>query len=602
MIHTCAQSLKIVLILLLVSVTSSCDLMKKEDPSSKKFLVKAEKNLEKNPDSTIAIVNKLLLSSSKQAIDNEEQLALLQLKHRAFSELEIMDSVCVIGQKIREVASRIPDSLAIAETLLRLYGNIDYKYLTEAKPYLLGGIRTFESNNKEFEKAILLELYGNIMNEEGDYKKSQKYYLQALKIFESKDSTYAMSRINNELGVNFACSGIMNKSNDYYRKAIKIAEIRKDSSQQSAALLNLGINYKKSNPEQAIQIYQQALEVLPKKAEEMERLILYYNMANIYFDDAKYDKAEPIYKKVLEVSTKNNYQDGIIMSKISLGNVYGKKKQFALAESYFLTSLKILEETNQKNLIYMTLPMLISTYESAGDFKKAFDYSNQLLKLKDSLVTIEKTKSILELEKKYQTEKKDLEIINLDKLSSLRYKIILLLLVSLVIVFLLWRHRNRLYHENKNAYAVLMNKYKVENKSLNKKGSMNLIPKNDTETIDLDDVNALLYQKLLLYYENKKPYLDSKLKAEFVAKVLEVSQRDITLVIKENGFSGFANFNNWFRVEEVKKCFDDMQYASIKTMVIATECGFGSKQPFYNAFEEFTGLNPGFYRDEIAKK
>jgi transcriptional regulator GlxA family with amidase domain len=37
-------------------------------------------------------------------------------------------------------------------------------------------------------------------------------------------------------------------------------------------------------------------------------------------------------------------------------------------------------------------------------------------------------------------------------------------------------------------------------------------------------------------------------------------------------------------------------------MVIATQSGFGSKQPFYNAFEEFTGLNPGFYRDEIAKK
>lgn len=602
MIHNCTQSLKIVLILLLVSIACSCDLIKKEDASTTTLLAIAEKNLKKNPDSTIAIVNKLLLSSSKQTIDNEEQLALLQLKHRAFSELEIMDSVCITGQKIREVASKIPDSLAIAETLLGLNGNIDYKYLTEAKPYLLGGIQTFKSNNKEFEKAILLELYGNIMNEEGDYKKSQKYYLEALQLFESKDSTYAMSRVNNELGVNFACSGMINKSNDYYRKALKIAEVRKDSSQQSAALLNLGINYKKSNPEQAIQIYQQALEVLPKKAEEMERLILYYNMANIYFDDNKYDKAEPIYKKVLEVSTKNNYQDGIIMSTISLGNVYGKKKQFALAESYFLTSLKILKETNQKNLIYMTLPMLISTYESAGDFKKAFDYSNQLIKLKDSLVTIEKTKSILELEKKYQTEKKDLEIINLDKLSSLRYKIILLLLASLVIVFLLWRHRNRLYHENKNAYAVLMKKYKEEKEVVNKKESMSLMPKSDTETIEPDDVNALLYQKLLRYYENKKPYLDSKLKAEFVAKVLEVSQRDITMVIKANGFSSFANFNNWFRVEEVKKCFNDIQYASIKTMVIATQSGFGSKQPFYNAFEEFTGLNPGFYRDEIAKK
>ena len=166
MIHNCTQCLKIVLILLLVSIAVSCDLIKKENASTTILLVKAEKNLKKNPDSTIAIVNKLLFSSSKQTIDNKEQLALLQLKHRAFSELEIMDSVCVTGQKIREVASKIPDSLAIAETLLRLYGNIDYKYLTEAKPYILAGIQTFESSNKKFEKAILLELYGNIMNEE----------------------------------------------------------------------------------------------------------------------------------------------------------------------------------------------------------------------------------------------------------------------------------------------------------------------------------------------------------------------------------------------------------------------------------------------------
>jgi AraC-like DNA-binding protein len=34
---------------------------------------------------------------------------------------------------------------------------------------------------------------------------------------------------------------------------------------------------------------------------------------------------------------------------------------------------------------------------------------------------------------------------------------------------------------------------------------------------------------------------------------------------------------------------------------IANNSGFGSRQSFYTAFEEFTGLNPGFYRAEILK-
>ncbi len=586
--------------LLLVSINFSCDLISNSDPSTDGLIVKAENILKKHPDSTLQIANKLLYLSSKKAINDKKQLVIYQLKHRAFSKLDIMDSVCITGQKIREVASRIPDSLAIAETLLRLYGNVDYKYLKEAKPYISRAITTFGNRKKEFEKGILIELYGNIMNEEGDYKKSQNYYLEALKIFESKDSTYAMSRVNNELGVNFACLKIIDKSNYYYRKALKIAEIRKDSIQQYSVLQNFGINYKKSNPEKAVKMYNQALDLMPKETDDMERLRLNYNIANIYFDQNKFDEAEVIYKRVLAVTTNKKYQDGIVMSNFALGNLFAKKKQYAISESYFLTTLKIVEKTNQKNLILMILPTLIEVYESSGDYKKAYYYSNQLNKLKDSLLTIEKTKSILELEKKYQTKKKDLEIKNLGQISTLRYKIIFLLLIALLIVLYLLRQRNRLYHENKNAYTVLIKKYKDENNSRNTE-VITEKPSSTKSNNDFTDTKDELYSRLVLFYETEKPYLDSNLKVEFIAKKMGISQRDIALLLKKYGYRSFNNFNNKFRVEEVKKCFDDDQYKPIKTQAIASECGFGSKQPFYNAFEEFTGLNPGFYRDEITK-
>ncbi len=565
------------------------------------WVKKAEYHLTKNPDSTLFYTQKILADSTKNTLGDKKELALYQLREKAFILLHIKDSVYVTGQKIRTVASRIPDSLAIASTLAQLYGNVDYKYIKAAKTNIPGAIVTLEKNGKESEKGMALALYGKIMNEEGEFKKSQTYLLQALKIFESKDSIKAMGKIYNELGINFACIGVMNKSNYYYHKALKIAQIKKDTIRQASILLNLGINYKNSNPAIAVKLYRQALDLLPPNKGVKERMKLHYNLANIYLQQSNYDKAAVIFKKILADATQSNYEEGIMMATAALGNVYGSKKQYALSVSYYKRALKIFEDTHQQNVITMLLPQLIDVYKNAGDIKNALQYTDQLLELKSTILTAENTKSILELEKKYQTEKKDLEIKNLEQLTSLRYKIIILLSVSLLIVVFLWRQRNRLYQENKNAYAILMKKYKEENESRNKKSNTVSTPTIDAVPEDLEDVNTVLYQKIVAYYETKKPYLDSKLKAEFIAKELGVSQREVAAVLKANGFSSFTNFNNKFRVEEVKKCFDDIKYDALKTEAIATQCGFGSKQPFYNAFEEFTGLNPGYYRSEIKK-
>jgi AraC-like DNA-binding protein len=122
-------------------------------------------------------------------------------------------------------------------------------------------------------------------------------------------------------------------------------------------------------------------------------------------------------------------------------------------------------------------------------------------------------------------------------------------------------------------------------------------------SVDSDDTDEMknLFVRLQELYESKKSYLDPKLKAQTIAKKLHVSPRAITAVLKNNGFSGFNNFNNKYRVEEVKAKFEDPNYAHLKMEVIASESGFGSKQSFYSAFEEFTGVNPGFYRSEIMK-
>lgn len=565
------------------------------------WVKKAEYHLKKNPDSTLFYTQKVLAANSPKGISNTEQLELYTLRQKAFATTENMDSVYATGEKIREVASKIPDSLAIAETLVVFYSNVDFKYIEKVKKHIPGAITTFDKKGMVYQKGIVTSLYGLLLSHEGNFKESQKYFLKALKIFESIDSLKAVGKVYNSLGNNFANANIMNKSTFYYRKALKIAEIRKDSSRQASALSNIGINFKTSKPDSAVKNYKRALELLPLKNGEKLRMKIEYNLANIYFEKTEYTKAELIYKRILDLATKMNYQEGIVMGMGALGNICNIKNQYPLSIDFYKKALKIVEDTNQKEVILLLLPQLIDVYKNAGDVKNALQYTDQLLELKSTILTTENTKAILELEKKYQTEKKDLEIENLEQLTSLRYKIIILLSVSLLIVVFLWRQRNRLYQENKNAYAILMKKYKEENESRNIKSNHASTPTIDVAAEDLEDTNTALYQKIVAYYETEKPYLDSKLKAEFIAKVLGVSQREVAAVLKANGFSSFTNFNNKYRVEEVKKCFDDTKYAALKTEAIASQCGFGSKQPFYNAFEEFTGLNPGYYRSEIKK-
>ncbi len=125
----------------------------------------------------------------------------------------------------------------------------------------------------------------------------------------------------------------------------------------------------------------------------------------------------------------------------------------------------------------------------------------------------------------------------------------------------------------------------------------------NSNTIDLQTVeNIELYSKLLTYYQNEKPYLNANLKAIDVAKALNTSHRTLTAIIKANGLNGFSNFNNKYRVEEVIRQFKDPNYSSIKMEAISSNAGFGNRQTFYDAFEEFTGLNPGFYRSEFLKQ
>jgi AraC-like DNA-binding protein len=106
---------------------------------------------------------------------------------------------------------------------------------------------------------------------------------------------------------------------------------------------------------------------------------------------------------------------------------------------------------------------------------------------------------------------------------------------------------------------------------------------------------------LLLYMEQKKPYLDPELSLTTLAKQFGVNRGQLSQLINEGIGDNFYNFVNKYRVEQVKKFMTDPQLKNYNMLGLALEAGFKSKSTFNLIFKRFTGLTPTEFRKNISE-
>ncbi len=99
-----------------------------------------------------------------------------------------------------------------------------------------------------------------------------------------------------------------------------------------------------------------------------------------------------------------------------------------------------------------------------------------------------------------------------------------------------------------------------------------------------------LYKRLLVYFEQKKPYLNSNLKIREVALYLYTNKTYLSRVINEKKRQNFNQFVNYYRIEEVKRLFNQNNDISIQEL--CTLSGFGSMATFSIAFRYYMGNTP----------
>jgi len=121
--------------------------------------------------------------------------------------------------------------------------------------------------------------------------------------------------------------------------------------------------------------------------------------------------------------------------------------------------------------------------------------------------------------------------------------------------------------------------------------------KEKTNKLNLGELNSLAIE-LEKYMSQYKPYLNSELNLDALAKALEVHPKTLSQTINQILGNNFSEYINSYRIEEAKLLLQNIRDNQITIMEIMYQVGFNSRSVFNNAFKNKTGVTPSQYKEK----
>jgi tetratricopeptide (TPR) repeat protein len=326
-----------------------------------------------------------------------------------------------------------------AETEIKKYGNSKHLlFLSDAYSALAtvyGYRRDFDNSLVNFKKSLEILLktsnknaiakahfnVGLVYYYTSRYEPAIAEYLAALKTIEGTGDKEMLANISNGLGGIYKDMRNYNDAMRYYQKCLSIYSEIKDSLGMASAYNNVGtvLDFQEKLDE-ALTNYKKSLELKGKIGYERGMSSTLNNIGIILSKKKDYDNALQYFNNALSYSGPSEDKISQSVSYEGIGVVYYEKKNYPLALQFLEKSLKLASETGSKIDMASAYEKLALCYAALGNYVKAFSFQKLLIETKDSVLNEENSKQINEMAAKYESEKKQLLIENLNKDNALQ--------------------------------------------------------------------------------------------------------------------------------------------------------------------------------------
>jgi signal transduction histidine kinase len=295
------------------------------------------------------------------------------------------------------------------------------------------------------------------------YQDAVTCYIKCLRIEEYRKDKLRIASLNDNLGLLYYYMEVFDKSLEYHQKALAIYQAYNDIAGIAIVLNNIGSLHssrefcEKRTEEERMADFNTALDFFQRSADQYslisdERGIAQVNqdVAAVYNKMKKPEVALGYVQKSLEYYRKINDPEGIEGALFTLGKTYYRLKDYTRSIEAYRESEKIALEGKLTGGIQYLYEALAMPYYDIGDYKNAYNTYIKYMTIRDSVYNAEKSRQIIELETKYQSELKQQEIMRLTaekkQKNSLIYMLgaLILLLGFSVIYYIRLIKKNRI--------------------------------------------------------------------------------------------------------------------------------------------------------------
>lgn len=435
------------------SLISVLNLTAKDTNRINTFYNLADIVTETEPEKGIMYARRGLILSQELGFNKGQSICLNALG-LAYYQMGKFDSAMINFEKRLEIVSKINDSIGIAG----VYDNMSVIYvhrgeIDKALDLRLKANKIYSACNKIALIASGYTWIGNIYKEQGKYATALDYYLKALKAYGSDEQNIGYPLIN--ISSIYRYLKQYDQARKYALEAQKAFIKSNNSRGIGVSLYRLALIYNEENDfGNSILNLQKAKEIFENIKDSYFSTLVDLQLGNCFRSLEEKELALKYFNSALPSAMLIGDKELIAAALENIGTVYNDKAEYFTALKYMHKSEKIFNEINDKQSLLSLFSNFVEIYSRLNQKDSVMYYFQKYQQFTDSINKEKSSKSIAEMRTKYETAKKDKEILTL-KFESQKRKNVVLIITSVFVFFLVlsgsgfWIFRNKKKKEQK---------------------------------------------------------------------------------------------------------------------------------------------------------
>jgi signal transduction histidine kinase len=311
-------------------------------------------------------------------------------------------------------------------------------------------------------EARSLTNLGAIDVQRANYASALKYYMEALVIWEKLHYKKGIMFNKNNIAQVY---GNLNKPDLQFRFLNEASKIAVDNSfEDGMALINDNLSiyyYLKNDLKSAFSYVSKAIAINLKINKLSDACRCYSNAGDFLSNLHKEDSAILYFNIATQIAKKINDNYVIALCYANLAATYYRTHQIDTSIVYHKKAIDLSKQIGEKDNLLIEYHELAKIYKEKKDFEKALDYTILGQQMKDSITSIASLKQVSELQTKYDTQKKDIQILEQNiGISKRNYLIVasVFLLLTLSLFAIIFYRRYKWQHTMELEKSVLEQK------------------------------------------------------------------------------------------------------------------------------------------------